>query len=139
MNKTGLVLGIIGTVLGVITSGISSLIVLVFSIALNLTNSATLSYILQILLYINFASIILAIVALCLYRKSVVSSVLMFISTFLYILLYVYLLILSGFTTTSFVILFGFIPAILMLISSIFTLKNRTKTNFLSVENKQNP
>ena len=124
ISKKGFIFGIIGVIVGAILSVLSFYVVTLISAFLSIGESTIQANTINILQYINFASIVVAIISLCFYfKKHKFSSVLMFLATIMNCALYVYLLVLGGISDDSLIILIGLVPAILFLISALTTLK----------------
>ena len=129
-NKKGFVFGLLGTILGAIFSVVSYSLVLIRGIALGLSKNPNKGANLILFQYCGFASIIIAIIALIFcFKFKKFSGLLMFLSTILYSLVYIYLLILNITEVDLILIIIEFIPSLLFLLSAINFFKKAKVVN----------
>lgn len=127
--KFGLVSGIIGTITSVIASVIAYFVVIAVLIAMALSemDSVVITF-MEILMYINIFSNVVAIIGLCLYfKKPKAAAIVLTLAVIFNIAVYCYLIYLGGFSNTILFIV-SMIPALLIIISTIPAYKYKKPT-----------
>ena len=119
-SKKGFVFGLLGTITGAIFSIVGYALIFATVIALALGKNSNEGTTLLLLQYCSFASIIVAIVALIFcFKFKKFSGFLMLLSTILYSMVYIYLLILNIAEIDLVLKIIQFIPSFLFLLSAI--------------------
>jgi len=131
-SKKGFIFGLLGTILGAIFSIVGYAIIIITGIALSLGKNSNQGANLILFQYCGFAAIIIAIIALIFcFKFKKFSGFLMLLSTILYSMVYIYLLILNITEIALIHIIIQFIPSLLFLLSAINFFK---KTKIVKIE-----
>ena len=134
-SKKGFVFGLLGTVIGAIFSLVGYALIFATVIALALGKNSNESTTLLLLQYCSWASIIIAIIALIFcFKFKKFSGCLMLLSSILYSMVYIYLLILNIAEIDLILKIIQFIPSFLFLLSAINFFK---KPKIVKVEENQ--